>query len=234
MSTDSSFDTPEHFEQQSTEPPQSRNQTDQQGSGTGGLMDRAWSYADANRGQLLTTLGNAAKANPIAAALTALGVLGLVAASRSSASGSSAAGLAQSAPGSARERIRQTAERMKSGTAQAGDSTSTTARPMRPGVDGLLPEDPVLLAVMGLVVGAALGAVLPSTRQERKLADLARDKLSLGDTDAATDGDKDRGSRADAERLTRPTGMAGIEGSDIVGDETDSLLARRDAPADRP
>lgn len=224
MSIDSSFDTPEHFQQTSDDHSQGPTRNpDQQRSTPGGMMDRALDYASENRNQLLNTLGNGAKANPIAAVLATVGVLGLIASIRSSSSGSSASGMAAGAPGSARARIEQTAERMKNGTTPGSEVPQVAERHARPGLDKVLPQDPIMLAVMGLALGAAIGAVLPSTDRERSLMDFGRDKLTRLNTN---DADHSEGSASEARDLTSPVGMAGMEGTDIVGDETDSALPK--------
>lgn len=224
MSIDSSFDTPEHFERTSDDPSQRKIPNhDQQHSSPGGMMDRALGYASEHRNELLHTLGNGAKANPIAAVLATVGGLGLIAAIRSS-SASAAGGAALGGSGSARERIQQTAERMRNGTPAGSVLPSVTPRQHRPDFGSILPQDPVMLAVMGLALGAAIGAMLPASNRERDLVDLAKDKLSRLNTGPTTDAEPSEGSPNEAEHLTRPAGVAGMEGSDIVGDETDSRL----------
>lgn len=232
MSIDSSFDTPEHFEGTSDDQPQgqSRKKHDQQRPSLGGIMDRALGYASEHRNELLNTLGNGAKANPIAAVLVTVGVLGLIASIRSSSSGPSADGMTTGAPGSARARIEQTAERMRNGTTPGSDFPPVADRHGRPSLDSVLPQDPVMLAVVGLALGAAIGGVLPSSSRERALVDLARDQLSPL---SMVNPDQDQGSINEARHLTSPAGMAGMEGSDIVGDETDSLLLEDNVFAER-
>jgi ElaB/YqjD/DUF883 family membrane-anchored ribosome-binding protein len=56
------------------------------------------------------------------------------------------------------------------GTAQA------QANRARDGLNTLLQEQPIILGALGLAVGAAIGAMLPSTEQEDRLLGPARDK----------------------------------------------------------
>ena len=188
MSIDSSFDTPEHFERTADDPSQRENPNHDQHSSLGGIMDRALGYASEHRNELLHTLGNGAKANPIAAVLATIGGLGLIGAIRSS-SASAAGGGAPGGSGSARERIQQTAERMKNGASTGSVSSAVTQRQNRPDFASILPQDPVMLAVVGLALGAAIGAVLPATNRERDLVDLAEDKLSRLNMGPTTDPD---------------------------------------------
>jgi hypothetical protein len=47
---------------------------------------------------------------------------------------------------------------------------------VREGFNSLLSEQPLLLGALGIAVGAAIGAALPSTEQEDRLFGSARDK----------------------------------------------------------
>jgi hypothetical protein len=47
---------------------------------------------------------------------------------------------------------------------------------VREGFNSLLSEQPLLLGAMGIAVGAAIGAALPSTEQEDRLFGSTRDK----------------------------------------------------------
>ncbi|WP_122710696.1 DUF3618 domain-containing protein [Pseudomonas viridiflava] len=89
MSIDSSFDTPEHFEEESKKSPETlEREIDQQRSSIGNivdalekkmspgqLVDQALGYVKDNGGEFFGNLGNNVKANPVPAVLTTVGVL---------------------------------------------------------------------------------------------------------------------------------------------------------------
>lgn len=105
-----------------------------------------------------------------------------------------------SAGSSMRERLGQTSDRLSHASSRISDSASTTgdslrestrhearrlsgsarysAQRARSGFDTMLHEQPLLLGALGVAVGAALGAMLPSTRQEDEIMGEARDQVA--------------------------------------------------------
>jgi ElaB/YqjD/DUF883 family membrane-anchored ribosome-binding protein len=97
-----------------------------------------------------------------------------------------------------RSKVADTGEKVRSGAVSAGDRladswttskdavrdrmsrTASTAQAQanraREGFSTLLEEQPMILGAIGLAVGAAIGAMLPSTEQEDRLLGPARDK----------------------------------------------------------
>jgi ElaB/YqjD/DUF883 family membrane-anchored ribosome-binding protein len=59
---------------------------------------------------------------------------------------------------------------------QTADLAQAQANRAREGFNTLLDEQPIMLGALGLAVGAAIGAMLPSTEQEDRLLGPARDK----------------------------------------------------------
>jgi ElaB/YqjD/DUF883 family membrane-anchored ribosome-binding protein len=59
---------------------------------------------------------------------------------------------------------------------QTGSTAQAQANRARDGFNTLLEEQPIILGALGLAVGAAIGAMLPSTEQEDRLLGPARDK----------------------------------------------------------
>lgn len=130
MSIDSSFDTPEHFEQESqagkhrAEPQQPgvRHFIDALGKSEspGQAVDQALDYFKSNGGESLGEMGKLAKANPVVTAVTAIAALWWLTGNRVASTGTSqldqtgdewAADVADD-PGSAKARVLETAARM--------------------------------------------------------------------------------------------------------------------------
>ncbi|WP_122689540.1 DUF3618 domain-containing protein [Pseudomonas viridiflava] len=146
MSIDSSFDTPEHFEEESKKSPETlEREIDQQRSSIGNivdalekkmspgqLVDQALGYVKDNGGEFFGNLGNNVKANPVPAVLTTVGVLWMMMgnnrpATGGSSSGSSVlgsvteragsmAGSVSDSLGSAKARVQETVSHMKDRT----------------------------------------------------------------------------------------------------------------------
>lgn len=74
------------------------------------------------------------------------------------------------------ERARGTREKM----GRAGGSVSQQAKRARSGFSYLLHEQPLVLAALGLAVGAILGASIPATRREAELMGEAGESLRTG------------------------------------------------------
>lgn len=269
MSTESTFDTPGHFEEQSQKSAETlEREIDQQRSSIGNLVDalekrmspgqlvdQALGYVKDHGGETFANLGNQIKANPLATVLTSVGILWLMAGRRTPSPGPSllekvsdkVGGVAGSVAGGvtdAKSRLQQTVALMKD---KAGELTDTAAQVLPGKSDGtqavatlrergrrvqssasnLLHEQPVVVAVIGIALGAAIGAVLPSSEPEKKVLSLARDKLS--DTGSA---DTQAASSSSPGSLPGTSGMTGVEGSDIVG--ADPAARPGTSPAPHP
>jgi hypothetical protein len=59
---------------------------------------------------------------------------------------------------------------------ETASSTQAQARQAREGFNFLLEEQPLLLGVLGVALGAAMGAALPRTEREDRVMGRARDK----------------------------------------------------------
>ncbi|MCF5707554.1 DUF3618 domain-containing protein [Pseudomonas syringae] len=119
MSIDSSFDTPEHFEEESQKSPETlEREIDQQRSSIGNivdalekkmspgqLVDQALAYVKDNGGEFFDNLGNNVKANPVPAVLTTVGVLWMMMGSNRTPSSSSSSSSGSSVLGSVSERV---------------------------------------------------------------------------------------------------------------------------------
>jgi ElaB/YqjD/DUF883 family membrane-anchored ribosome-binding protein len=267
MSTESTFDTPEQFEEESQKSADTlEREIDQQRSSIGNLVDalekrmspgqlvdQALGYVKGTGGETFTNLGNQIKANPLAVALTAVGVLWLMTGSRTPSPGPSVldkvsdkvSGVADSVAGSlgdAKARVQQTAARVKD---KAGELTGSAThalsgsvpdthaaatlrekgRQVQSSASNLLHEQPLMVAVIGIALGAAIGAALPTSEPEKKLVNLAREKLNepgLSDTDPL--------SSSIPRELTADAGMAGMQDSDIVGVNPASRPGTSSAP----
>jgi len=156
MSIDSSFDTPEHFEEESKKSPETlEREIDQQRSSIGNivdalekkmspgqLVDQALGYVKDNGGEFFGNLGHNVKANPVPAVLTTVGVLWMMMgnnrpATGGSSSGSSVlgsvteragsmAGSVSDSLGSAKARVQETVSHMKDRTSHMTHSVRDT------------------------------------------------------------------------------------------------------------
>ena len=135
--------------------------------------------------------------NPVPAVLTGIGLAWLASASKrppvehsSSGSGSSAMGAAkdasQRAAASGRGAMDSAGSSMRSARDSASRATSQSVRAARDGYDYLQREQPLVLGAAAVACGALLGALLPNTEQEDRLAGEASDDATTRIKDAAT------------------------------------------------
>ena len=78
---------------------------------------------------------------------------------------------------SARERMGRAGRDFSDRAHRAGESAQRYTRSARRGVVHTIDEHPLLLGAIGLVVGAALGSVLPASEREDRLMGSSRDRL---------------------------------------------------------
>jgi ElaB/YqjD/DUF883 family membrane-anchored ribosome-binding protein len=152
MSIDSTFDTPESFDNDSYKSPETlEREIDAQRSSIGNivdalegkfspgqLLDQALSYGKGTGGEFFSNLGNTVKTNPLPTVLTSVGLLWLMMGQNRSPSPSTASSspgplgerisdMAHSVAdtfGSAKSRIEETAQRMKEKAGQVSDDVS--------------------------------------------------------------------------------------------------------------
>jgi len=168
----------------------------------GKLVDEALGLFREHGGDFAANLGNSIKQNPVPVMLAAVGIGWMMFASNRQSSNydydsngeASLAGVGESIKSKAAD----AGEKLKTGAAAAHDQlanswesskdavmgriieTASTAHSQakraREGLNTLLQEQPIILGALGLAVGAALGAVLPSTEHEDRLLGPVRDK----------------------------------------------------------
>jgi hypothetical protein len=81
------------------------------------------------------------------------------------------------AAGGAREATRRGAERLRSATAELSDRARSGALRARARATGVVHDQPLVIGALGLAVGAALGAAVPTTRRERAALGPAADAV---------------------------------------------------------
>jgi ElaB/YqjD/DUF883 family membrane-anchored ribosome-binding protein len=82
----------------------------------------------------------------------------------------------KSAADRARQKLTGTKQTVSSGLRRTSGTAQIQTQRVREGFNSLLSEQPLLLGALGIAVGAAIGAALPSTEQEDRLFGSARDK----------------------------------------------------------
>jgi ElaB/YqjD/DUF883 family membrane-anchored ribosome-binding protein len=78
---------------------------------------------------------------------------------------------------SARHKVGETASKARYQTERLGDSVHYQTQRVRTGFRHILQEQPLVLGALGIAIGAALGAGLPSTRRENQWMGEKRDEL---------------------------------------------------------
>jgi hypothetical protein len=170
----------------------------------GQLVDEALGLFREHGGDFAANLGNSIKQNPLPVMLAAVGIGWMIFMPNQPSSMTnynnttdeegSLAGVGESIISNAAD----VSEKVKTSTVAARDrltnswvsskdaamgrvsQTATTAqaqaRRAREGFNNLLRDQPIILGALGLALGAAIGAVLPSTEEEDRLLGPARDK----------------------------------------------------------
>jgi ElaB/YqjD/DUF883 family membrane-anchored ribosome-binding protein len=82
----------------------------------------------------------------------------------------------KSAAERARQKLTGTKQTVTSGLRRTSGTAQFQTQRVREGFNSLLTEQPLLLGALGIAVGAAIGAALPTTEQEDRLFGSARDK----------------------------------------------------------
>jgi ElaB/YqjD/DUF883 family membrane-anchored ribosome-binding protein len=82
----------------------------------------------------------------------------------------------KSAADRARQKLTGTKQTVSSGLRRTSGTAQVQTQRVREGFNSLLSEQPLLLGALGIAVGAAIGAALPSTEQEDRLFGSTRDK----------------------------------------------------------
>ena len=174
----------------------------------GQLLDQCLNAFGKHGGDLAQNFGNSVKQNPVPVALTAMGIIWMmVSSSRSSSvktayddfnTSDSSDASATSISSRTTDKLKDTAETIKSKTAAArdklmsskdslkdtvSDASSKAAnaaqfqvRRAREEFNSLLEEQPLILGALGIALGAAIGAALPPTEQEDRLLGGVRDQ----------------------------------------------------------
>lgn len=170
----------------------------------GQLFDQAMAYTRSNGGEFFQNLGNVVKNNPMPVVLAGIGLAWLAASdktppapARASAGPglgsklSHALGQATDTLAHATSNAASTGQGLKEHAGELSQQAQAQAAQLKNQFSRVLEEQPLVVAAVGLALGAALGAVLPTTRQESQL---------MGSTsNALTDTLKAKGEQAYAQ-----------------------------------
>jgi hypothetical protein len=219
----------------------SRNDLDKTVEALKDKMTPSQIFGDATRAmggagqQALSKLADQAKENPLPLAVIGLGLAWLVGGSLKGRSGGYSAsdyreprsfagdgadgsgGLGDKASAlvsDAKDKLSDTAGKMS----QYGQRVTQYGQRAQRSLTGLVHEDPLLIGAAGLLIGAAIGAALPSTEFEDRTVGPFRDKVLRKGQELAQDGLQQAGGVAQAaygtvkEELQKPAG----DGADPV------------------
>jgi hypothetical protein len=75
-----------------------------------------------------------------------------------------------------RRKLARSKDAMASGISRTAETAQAQAQRARHGFNQLLEEQPLILGALGIALGAAIGAALPTTEQENRLLGPARDQ----------------------------------------------------------
>lgn len=166
----------------------------------GQLLDQTMGFVQRHGGELARNLGTTVKQNPIPLVLTGIGIAWLIASNRSSermesgvfheafdtSSDETSPGMGeklregaasvQERVGAAREKVADAASRVSTRAHEARDRARAQAARARQGFSQMMDEQPLVLGVLAVALGAAIGASLPATRKEDELMGEARDQ----------------------------------------------------------
>ncbi len=137
----------------------------------GEIFEHAWQRVRSDGGEFLENLGRGVRENPLPVTLSGLALGWLVMATRRPPDEprdgpSTAAQSAREALAGARQAADRGVERVRS---RSREARQTYAR--------LLDEQPLVLGIVGVAAGAALGATLPASEAEDRALGGARDEL---------------------------------------------------------
>lgn len=96
---------------------------------------------------------------------------------RLSSTASDMSGRVQYAGQNARSRLHETAHSSQARMSEMGDMSKEQYYRAKDSVSQVLDEQPLIVGALGIAIGAALGATLPSTRRENELMGATRDNL---------------------------------------------------------
>lgn len=99
----------------------------------------------------------------------------------------------------------------KSAARHAGGRARAAAHSLEDGIADILEREPLVLGALGVAIGAAVGALLPSTRFEDESLGAYRDRLRKEGSDAL------RGSLREAGHVATSAGKAALDEADQQG-----------------
>lgn len=149
------------------------------GRGGDGILSRAISKVSETAQGLKSKASDTAQGLKSKASETAQGLKSKAGdvSQRLSSTASDVSGRAQYVGQNARSRLHETAQTSQARLSEMGEMSKTQYYRAKDSVSHVIDEQPLIVGALGIAIGAALGASLPSTRRENELLGETRDNL---------------------------------------------------------
>lgn len=149
----------------------------------GELVDQALGYLRGPN-EFVSHLGESVKRNPVPVALVGIGLSWLMVSGREGSMPQAGGQRAETSGPSLGERMAQVGDRVQSGTEQVRTQVGAMSERLhehsaraQQGMQNLWQEQPLVVGMLGLALGAVVGALLPSSRREDELMGEQRDEV---------------------------------------------------------
>lgn len=223
----------------------------------GQLIDQTMHYLRHNgAGEFASNLGATVKQKPVPVTLVGIGLGWLMMAQRpdrgmtsdsgdARATADGAKAKAESLAGGAQDKMsglaqetRKRMARIKSGTQASAGNASYQARRAKTQFTHMMQEQPLIMGVLGIALGAAVGAALAPTRHEDELMGEARDDVVDKASEVGQRGSEKLGSTAQAatEAASRQASKEGLTstGAEAAPDHQKQEPVKKDVDTPEP
>lgn len=172
----------------------------------GELLDRALGYTREHGGEMAHQLGRQVKYNPVPMLLTGIGLTWLMSASAerhapARRSGSDAMERLSESAGSVRDKARSARQSLGEQASDLRHTVRDRAESAQRSFEHLLHDQPLVAGALGVALGAAIGALLPSTDTEDEWMGEASDRVKQNARETAS------GLSASSEQSRSGTGV---------------------------